>query len=151
MSSDQNARLQRRLTSSTDSSNSLIASLSDDPQIASLPDLYKIGFSRGQVEKRVARAEHESTYLMAPVEIIAGYRTYNLKTSALEHLLHRLFADARLHVSQTGKDGRTYEPSEWFCVPLSVINHAIDLIASGKIVNFVYDLDARQLVDRNRQ
>lgn len=129
----------------------VLRSLSDDPQIASLPDLYKIGFSRGQVEKRVARAEHEPTYLMAPVEIIASYRTYNLKTSALEHLLHRLFADARLHVSQTGKDGRTYEPSEWFRVPLSVINHAIDLIASGKIVNFVYDLDARQLVDRNRQ
>lgn len=34
----------------------------------------------------------------------------------------RVFADARLRVSQVGNDGRTYEPSEWFSVPLSVIN-----------------------------
>src|SRR5699024_10237857 len=90
----------------------VLRSLSEDPQIADVPDLYKIGFSRGPVEKRVARAEHEPTYLMAPVEIIASYRTYNLKTSALEHLLHRVFAAARLRVSQVGIDGRIYEPSE---------------------------------------
>lgn len=129
----------------------VLRSLSDDPQIADLPELYKIGFSRGPVQKRVARAVHEPTYLMAPVEIIASYRTYNLKTSALEHLLHRLFADTRLHVGQIGKDGRTYEPSEWFRVPLAVVNQAIDLIISGEIVNYVYDSDARQLVERNRQ
>lgn len=129
----------------------VLRSLSDDPQIACLPELYKIGFSRGPVENRVARAQHEPTYLMAPVEIIASYRTYNLKTSALEHLLHRLFVQARLHVSQTGKDGRTYEPSEWFCVPLPVINQAIDLITSREIVNYIYDSEARQLVERNGQ
>lgn len=127
----------------------VLRSLSDDLQIADLPELYKIGFSRGPVEKRVARAAHEPTYLMAPVEIIATYRTYNLKTSTLEHLLHRLFADARLHVSQTGKDGRTYEPSEWFRVPLAVVNQAIDLITSGEIVNYVYDSDTRKLVERD--
>lgn len=126
----------------------VLRSLSDDPQIAEVPDLYKIGFSRGPVEKRVARAEHEPTYLMAPVEIIASYRTYNLKTSALEHLLHRVFADARLRVSQVGIDGRVYEPSEWFSVPLPVINQAIDLISSGDIVTFTYDTASRRLVER---
>jgi len=126
----------------------VLRSLSEDPQIADVPDLYKIGFSRGPVEKRVARAEHEPTYLMAPVEIIASYRTYNLKTSALEHLLHRVFAAARLRVSQVGIDGRIYEPSEWFSVPLPVINQAIDLISSGDIVHFVYDTGSRRLVER---
>lgn len=126
----------------------VLQSLSDDPQIADVPDLYKIGFSRGPVEKRVARAEHEPTYLMAPVEIIASYRTYNLKTSALEHLLHRVFAAARLRVTQVGIDGRTYEPSEWFSVPLPIINQAIDLILSGDIVHFVYDVGSRRLVER---
>ena len=126
----------------------VLQSLSDDPLIADVPDLYKIGFSRGPVEKRVARAEHEPTYLMAPVEIIASYRTYNLKTSALEHLLHRVFAAARLRVSQVGIDGRTYEPSEWFSVPLPIINQAIDLISSGDIVHFVYDTGSRRLVER---
>ena len=85
---------------------------------------------------------------MAPVEIIASYRTYNLKTSALEHLLHRVFAAARLRVSQVGIDGRVYEPSEWFSVPLTVINQAIDLISSGDIVHFVYDTGSRRLVER---
>lgn len=123
----------------------ILRSLSDDPQIANVPNLYKVGFSRGPVEKRITRAEHEPTYLMAPVEIIASYRTYNLKASALEHLLHRVFAQARLQVSQIGKDGRSYEPSEWFSVPLPVINQAIDLITSGDIVDYLYDAAAQCL------
>lgn len=127
----------------------VLRSLSDDPQIADVPDLHKIGFSRGPVEKRIARAVNQPTYLMAPVEIIASYRTYNLKTSALEHLLHRVFAEARLRVSQVGKDRRTYEPSEWFSVPLPVINQAIDLITSGDIVDYTYDLASQRLVERS--
>lgn len=124
----------------------ILRSLSNDPQIANVPNLYKVGFSRGPVEKRIARAEHEPTFLMAPVKIVASYRTYNLKVSALEHLLHRVFAEARLQVSQVGKDGRSYEPSEWFSVPLPVINQAIDLITSGDIVNYTYDIAAQRLV-----
>lgn len=123
----------------------ILRSLSDDPQITNVPNLYKVGFSRGPVEKRIAGAKHAPTYLMAPVEIIASYRTYNLKASALEHLLHRVFAEARLQVSQVGKDGRTYEPSEWFSVPLPVINQAIDLITTGDIVNYTYDAAAQCL------
>lgn len=124
----------------------VLRSLSDDPQIANVPNLYKVGFSRGSVEKRITRAEREPTFLMAPVEVIAKYRTYNLKASALEHLLHRVFAKARLQVSQIGKDGRSYEPSEWFSVPLPVINQAIDLITSGEIVNYTYDASTQRLV-----
>lgn len=127
----------------------ILRSLSDDPQIANVPNLYKVGFSRGPVEKRIAGAKHAPTYLMAPVEIIASYRTYNLKASALEHLLHRVFAEARLQVSQVGKDCRTYEPSEWFSVPLPVINQAIDLITSGDIVNYTYDAAGQRLVERD--
>jgi hypothetical protein len=123
----------------------VLRSLSDDPQIQGVPDLHKIGFSRGPVEKRVAHAENEPTYLMAPVEIVASYRTYNLKTSALENLLHRVFSDKRLRVSQVGKDGRVYEPSEWYSVPLRVIDQAVELITSGDIVDYEYDAEAREL------
>lgn len=126
----------------------VLRSLSDDPQIAEVSELHKIGFSRGPVEKRIARAEHEPTYLMAPVEVIATYRTYNLKTSALEHLMHRVFSDVRLRVSQVGKDGRVYEPSEWYVVPLFVIDQAIELITSGDIVEYEYDAGARVLTPR---
>ncbi|AYF96918.1 GIY-YIG nuclease family protein [Protaetiibacter intestinalis] len=123
----------------------VLRSLSDDPQIRDVPDLYKIGFSRGPVEKRVAHAESQPTYLMAPVEIVASYRTYNLKTSALEHLLHRVFSDKRLSVSQVGKDGRVYEPAEWYSVPIGAIDQAIELIASGDIIDYEYDPEARRL------
>lgn len=123
----------------------VLRSLSDDPQIQEVPDLHKIGFSRGPVEKRIAQAERQPTYLMAPVEIVASYRTYNLKTSALEHLLHRVFSDVRLRLSQVGKDGRVYEPSEWYSVPLRVIDQAIELIMSGDIADFDYDAQAREL------
>ncbi|MWJ24527.1 GIY-YIG nuclease family protein [Clavibacter michiganensis subsp. michiganensis] len=123
----------------------VVRSLSDDPQIQEVPNLHKIGFSRGPVEKRIANAESEPTYLMAPVELVASYRTYNLKTSALEHLLHRVFSEKRLRLSQVGKDGRVYEPSEWYSVPLRVVNQAIDLITSGDIVDYEYDAEARKL------
>ena len=123
----------------------VLRSLSDDPQIVGIEHLHKIGFSRGPVEKRIANAERQPTYLMAPVELVASYRTYDLKTSALEHLLHRVFSEVRLNVSQAGKDGRVYEVSEWFVVPLSVIDRAIDLISSGDIVDYEYDPIARAL------
>lgn len=123
----------------------VLRSLSDDPQIADIPDLYKIGFSRGEVEGRIAHADQQPTYLMAPVQIVATYRTYNLRTSALEHLLHRIFAPARLQISQVGPSGKTYEPSEWFAVPLPVINQAIDLIMSGEITDHEYDAAQQKL------
>ncbi|MBN9607201.1 MAG: GIY-YIG nuclease family protein [Actinomycetales bacterium] len=116
----------------------VLRSLSDDPQVASVPDLYKIGFSRGSVEKRIAQAHLQATYLFAPVEIVATYRTYNIKTSALEHLLHRVFSDVRLDV-QIGRAGQPYEASEWYSVPLPIIDEAVDLIVSGEIVNYEYD------------
>lgn len=127
----------------------VLRSLSDGPQIASVPDLYKIEFSRGPVENRIARAEQEPTHLMAPVEVIATCRTYNPKTSALEHLLHLVFTDARLQVSQIGKNGRSYEPSEWFNVPLPVITQAIDLITSGDVVDYEYDTASQRLIERS--
>lgn len=126
----------------------VLRSLSDDPQIAGIADLHKIGFSRGPVEARIANAERHPTYLMAPVEIVASYRTYNMRTSALENLVHRVFSDVRLRLSQVGKDGRRYEPSEWYIVPLEVIDHAVSLITSGDIVDYVYDPEAKALKAR---
>ncbi|BDC71888.1 GIY-YIG nuclease family protein [Prescottella equi] len=126
----------------------VLRSRSEDPQIASLQNLYKIGFSTTSVEQRIANAANAPTYLMAPVEIVADYRTYNLRPSALEHLLHRVFAEVRLDISQIDAKGRRYDPSEWFVVPLNVINQAINMIMSGEIVDYVYDAAAQRLVER---
>jgi hypothetical protein len=127
----------------------VLRSLSDDPQIAAIKDLHKIGFSRGAVEQRIKNAEKSPTYLMAPVEVVASYRTYNLRASALENLLHRVFAEVRLDVTQIDRKGRDYDPSEWFVVPSSVIDQAVDLIISGEIVDYTYDSDTHALRRRS--
>jgi hypothetical protein len=126
----------------------VLRSMSHDPQIASIADLHKIGFSTQSVEQRIKNAEKSPTYLMAPVKVVEDYRTYNLKPSALEHLLHRVFAEARLDLSQVDRKGRNYDPSEWFVVRRSVINQAINMIMSGEIVDYVYDARLGKLVER---
>lgn len=117
----------------------VLQSLSTDPLIANIKDLHKIGFSTTSVEQRVKSAATSPTYLMAPVKIVADYRVYNLKASALENLLHRVFADVRLDLTQTDRKGRDYDPSEWFVVPRDVINQAVAMIMSGEIVDYSYD------------
>lgn len=123
----------------------VLRSLSDDPAITSRQNLYKIGFTTKTVTQRIANAPKEPTYLMAPVEVVAEYRTYNVRASALEHLLHRVFAASRLDISQVGLDGRTYDSTEWFEVPLEQIDRAIDLIMTGEIVDYVYDAQSNSL------
>lgn len=123
----------------------VLRSLSDDPAVSSRQNLHKIGFTTGEVSKRIANAAKEPTYLMAPVHVVAKYRTYNVKASALEHLLHRVFAEVRLEISQVGPDGKTYDSTEWFEVPLAAIDRAIDLISTGDIVSSVYDGDIADL------
>ncbi|TFD55740.1 GIY-YIG nuclease family protein [Cryobacterium sp. Hh38] len=127
----------------------VLRSLSDDPQISNRKNLYKIGFTRGSVMKRIANAENEPTYLMAPVEIVSTYQTYNLKVSALEDLLHRVFAKVRLDINQIDGKGRRYDPSEWFVAPVNVIDQAINLIMSGDIVDYVYDAETQRLLERD--
>jgi hypothetical protein len=124
----------------------VLQSMSNDPLVANMEDLHKIGFSTTSVEQRVKGASTSPTYLMAPVKIVADYRVYNVKASALEALLHRVFADVRLDLTQVDRNGRDYDPSEWFVVPRDVINRAVAMIMSGEIVDYTYDRDSRQLV-----
>ena len=95
----------------------VLRSLSQDPQIAGIADLHKIGFSRDTVEKRIKNAEKSPTYLMAPVEVVATYRVYNVRASALENLLHRVFAAVRLDLTQIDPKGRNYDPPNGLSCP----------------------------------
>ena len=126
----------------------VLQSLSTDPVIANLDNLHKIGFSTTSVERRLQGASMSPTYLMAPVKIVADYRVYNVKASALENLLHRVFAEVRLDLTQVDRKGRDYDPSEWFVVPRDVINRAVAMIMSGEIADYVYDPATRGFVRR---
>ncbi|WKT88265.1 GIY-YIG nuclease family protein [Microbacterium maritypicum] len=126
----------------------VLQSMSTDPLIANIDDLHKIGFSTTSVEQRVKGASTSPTYLMAPVKIVADYRVYNLKASGLEALLHRVFADVRLDLTQIDRIGQEYDPSEWFIAPRDVINQAVAMIMSGEITDYVYDQAQQRLVER---
>lgn len=126
----------------------VLQSLSSDPLVANMTDLHKIGFSTTSVEQRIKNAEKSPTYLMAPVKVVADYRLYNVKASWLEHLLHRVFAEVRLDLTQVDKKGRDYDPTEWFVVPRDTINKAVAMIMSGEITDYVYDAQLQKLVER---
>lgn len=129
----------------------VLQSLSTDPVIANITDLHKIGFSTTSVEQRLRGASTSPTYLMAPVKIVADYRVYNVKASALENLLHRVFADVRLDLTQVDRKGRDYDPSEWFVAPRAVINQAVAMIMSGEITDYEYDRASEQLVKQGHE
>lgn len=124
----------------------VLRSESKDPVVRGIPNLHKIGFSRGEVRKRISNAEKDPTYLMAPVRIMEDYKVYNVQPSKVELLIHRLFAPARLDMTQIDGKGKGYDPSEWFMVPLSEIQKGIELIVSGDVVYYKYDRQLEKLV-----
>jgi hypothetical protein len=79
----------------------VLRSLSDQPYVAQHRDLiHKIGVTGGKVETRIADAEHDATYLLAKVEVIATYKLAGINRTRMENLFHRLFASARLNMER---------------------------------------------------
>jgi hypothetical protein len=117
----------------------VLKSLSDNPEIKSLNNLYKIGFSRNSTEGRIKNAANEATYLMADVEVIAEFQTFNLNPQKLEALIHTFFSHVKLDIKLKDEQGSIYTPKEWFVVPLDIIRKVIELIISREILNYRYD------------
>lgn len=125
----------------------VLRSLSDHPYIAQHRDLiHKVGVTGGRVEARIANAEHESTYLLAKVEVLATYKLAGINRTRMENLFHRLFAPARLSITINDRFGHPVQPEEWFLVPLFVIDEAVARIMDGSITGYIYDPKAAKLV-----
>ncbi|HCN18664.1 MULTISPECIES: GIY-YIG nuclease family protein [Psychrobacter] len=123
----------------------ILSSQSQDSRIQAIPNLFKIGYSRTPVKKRIANAANEPTYLMAPVEVVASYECYNMNTQKFENLVHTVFKDVCIDVEVADLQGNMCKPREWFSVPLEQINTAIDLIVSGQIVNYRYNSTTKKI------
>ena len=121
----------------------VLRSKSDDERIASVKDLYKIGFTTTPVEKRISNARNEPTYLMADVDIVNTFRVYNVDTHKLESLIHLFFEAARFHISLGGA-----EAVEWFVVPLPIIREAIAKFIDGSITEYTYNRELQALENR---
>ena len=126
----------------------ILKSLSSDPKIQTIQDLYKIGYSNIPVEERIKNAEQEPTYLMAPVRIVETFQCYNFNPQKFEQLIHNFFGKTCLNFDIFDKKGNRHTPQEWFIVPLETIEEAIEFIISGEIVDYRYDTEREIIVGR---
>lgn len=117
----------------------VLSSLSKNPEIASVSNLYKIGFSTVPVEERIKNCEKEPTYLMDKVKIIATWKTFNMKTEVLETLIHQFFKSVQFQIRVKDAEGNIYDPQEWFVVPLEIISKAVECIIDGSIIKYKYN------------
>ncbi len=126
----------------------VLRSKSRHPVVAQHRDLlHKIGVTGGSVERRIANARLDPTFLLAEVELVAAYELYNINRTKLENLLHRIFAPARMGIEIMDRFGNPVTAREWFLVPLFVIDEAVERIKAGTITRCRYDPEAARLVE----
>jgi hypothetical protein len=126
----------------------VLRSKSKDERIIEINNLYKIGYSKVEVEERIKNAEKDPTYLMAPVKIITSWKCYNMNPQKLEQLLHNFFGKSCLNIDVFDEKKRRYTPREWFIAPIDVIEQAIELIISGEVVKYSYDVENKLIEKR---
>lgn len=125
----------------------VLRSLSRNSQIRQMRNLYKIGYCSGDVATRIKNATKEPTYLLSDVEVILTARCYNLDVHYLEANIHRFFGASRLQLEIRDDDqGVKHYPREWFIVPLSVVEDAIQLIVKREIEHYTYNPDLKMIV-----
>jgi hypothetical protein len=107
----------------------VLRSKSEHPTVAAHRDvLHKIGVTGGDVNKRLANAKLDPTFLMADVEVIAKYELFNVNRVKLENIIHRVFDPARLDIEIIDRFGNPVVPREWFLVPIFVVDEAVERI-----------------------
>ncbi|MGH9949897.1 MAG: GIY-YIG nuclease family protein, partial [Pyrinomonadaceae bacterium] len=125
----------------------VVRSKSEHPFIAENRSVvHKIGVTGGDVKSRLANAKNDSTYLLADVELVATFKLANINAKRLEALIHKFFAGARLVLKIKDRFGVDVESREWFLLPLTVIEEAIEKITEGSIGNFRYDSENARLI-----
>jgi hypothetical protein len=126
----------------------VLRSLSTVPFIAEHRSvIHKIGVTGGQIQTRIANAALDPTFLLADVEIIATYKLAGINRTKIEKLLHRIFARAQIDLVINDRFGNPVKPREWFMLPLSLINEAVERIRDGSITRVMYDPKTASLVE----
>lgn len=105
----------------------VLKSLSENPEIVKLKNLYKIGFTNNEVSTRISNAENEVTYLNAPVKLVLSAEIKNVNAQKLEKTLHHSFSDRQVIF----QDNQYRKATEWYIVPVDEIENKInEIIAS---------------------
>jgi hypothetical protein len=108
-------------------------------------NIHKIGVTHKDINSRLSRAENDPTYLFAKAELVAKFELFNVNCNKLETLLHRIFSPARLDIEIPDRFGKSYHPKEWFLVPLTTIQDAVEKIKDGTITDFHYSKGSGKL------
>lgn len=126
----------------------ILRSLSQDPALRGIRNLYKIGYTEKDVKKRIAGAERQQTYLEAPVQVVTTFECYNLDPLRFEHLVHAMLHHQRVNVLLHSRDGGTYRPREWFDVELDAAREIVLRIVDGTIVQYRMDNTTGRLLKK---
>lgn len=111
----------------------VLKSESDNPEIHRIKEdypLYKVGYTTDFVEKRIANAENESTYLYGPVKICEEFQVINLNSEVLEKAIHHALSNYRLDIDIKAPNGKIIHPREWYIADLDTINNVINSIVA---------------------
>ncbi|MCK5268003.1 MAG: GIY-YIG nuclease family protein, partial [Spirochaetes bacterium] len=126
----------------------VVKSMSTDERIRSIQNLFKIGYSKTDIQERIKNAEKEPTYLMAPVKIEIAWKCFNMNPQKLEQLLHNFFGNSCLELDVFDEKGKRHTPREWFIAPIEIIEQVIKLIIDGGIVNYKFDAENLTIVSK---
>lgn len=102
----------------------VLKSLSNNPEISKLENLYKIGFTRNNINKRIMNSKNEVTYLNAPVHTVLSVEVRNVDAQKLERTLHHLFQDKQV----VFQDGDYKKATEWYIISIEEIEYRINKI-----------------------
>jgi hypothetical protein len=101
-------------------------------------ELYKIGFTRTSVERRLAKAKTEAAYLFGEVELVVSYRCLGIDPSALESAMHNFFAPCKVEIEINMGSGNLLRPQEWFAIEPKEIDRAVFLALESELSNYKY-------------
>jgi hypothetical protein len=110
--------------------------------------LHKIGVTRGSVQTRIANADKEATYLLAPVRVVAEFGVYNIRPHGIERLLHTYFDAARAEIELKDRFDHPVKCREWFFVSVATIKEAVDRLTDGTLAQTYYDIGTAKIVLR---
>jgi len=127
----------------------IVKTLSENPTLRNVPNLYKIGYTELTVEERTKNSERDIAFLEAPVKIVASIECFNLNPQKFESLIHAFLSGQRLMLELIGKDGRKYRPQEWFSVPLDSAREVIRRIIDGTIIQYRIDNTTGKIIKKN--
>lgn len=82
---------------------------------------------------------------MAPVEIVSTYKIVNMHSQKFEDLVHQVLQEVNFRFKVVDDKGELHEATEWYVVPLGIVDSIIEKIMTGTIIYFSYNKEQQCL------